>query len=105
MIAWPCSSECLIIWTNLMRKTALWTLAVFAGAAAAQAHASALESSMLRADETPPGCQQITGAYPAGPKADALYRYKVYRSVLPAVTDRQLESFDCAGQKGTVYFF
>jgi hypothetical protein len=67
--------------------------------------AGPLDRYLLRPDDLPALCRPTGGFYPVNEKTDLFYQYKVYRSVLPAALERHAQSFDCAGQKGTVYFF
>src|SRR5689334_20425079 len=64
-----------------------------------------LDPYLLRPGDLPALCHLTSGFYPVNDKTDLFWQYKVYRSVLPPATERHAQSFDCAGQKGTIYFF
>lgn len=67
--------------------------------------AGPLDPYLLRPGDLPAPCHSTSGFYPVNEKTDLFYQYKVYQSVLPPALERHAQSFDCAGQKGTIYFF
>jgi hypothetical protein len=82
-----------------------FSIVISSFAAASFATATPLEPFLLRSSDLPGGCAQVTGQYPTGPKIESLYQYKTYQSVLPKAADRHAQSFNCAGERGTVYYF
>src|SRR5579864_67551 len=67
--------------------------------------AGPLDPYLLLPGDLPAQCHPMSEFYPVNEKTDLFYQYKVYRSVLPPALERHAQSLDCAGQKGTVYFF
>ncbi len=64
-----------------------------------------LESVLIHPSDLPTSCQPVAGFFPLNEKIDRFYQYKAYASALAPVVDRHAQSFDCSGQKGTLYFF
>src|SRR5262249_38757721 len=64
-----------------------------------------LEPYLLTSADRPAECQPANGLFPLNEKVSLFYDYQVYRIAVPKVLERHAQSFDCAGQKGTLYFF
>lgn len=64
-----------------------------------------LERYLIGPADLPADCQRLQGLFPLNDKVSKFYEGKAYRSVVPAPSDRHAQSFDCGGQKGTIYFY
>jgi hypothetical protein len=69
------------------------------------AHARELERYLIGPEDLPSNCQRLTELFPLNEKVSKFHEGTVYRSVVPAPIDRHTQSFDCDGQKGTLYFY
>jgi hypothetical protein len=65
-----------------------------------------LDAAMLKRPEIPKECSAIDGNYPIDLQTTILYeRYDTYKQLLPPLSGRQAQSFQCGPQKGTIYYF
>jgi hypothetical protein len=71
---------------------------------ASPAQSRELGRYLIQPEDLPAACQRIGGFYPINEKIPIFYDSKVYRTVIPSPVDRHAQSFDCGGQKGTIYF-
>ncbi len=62
-------------------------------------------SILLKQDEVPPGCTIVDGAFAADVQTQVLYDYGAYEGFLPAPQAKAHQSFECDGQKGTLFYF
>jgi hypothetical protein len=70
------------------------------------ADTNALDAALLKGAEIPKECKDIGGEYPADIQTSILYkRYDIYKGTLPPLTAKTAQSFECRGQKGTIFYF
>jgi len=62
-------------------------------------------ASMIQPEELAPACKPVDGMFPTDLQTRILYDYQAYKGFLPPTEDKQYQSFDCEGQKGTVFYF
>jgi len=62
-------------------------------------------ASMIQAGELAPACKLADGMFPTDLQTRILYDYQAYKGFLPPTEDKQYQSFDCEGQKGTIFYF
>ncbi len=67
--------------------------------------AASAQSFELSTGEIPAGCRLISGIYLAGPKTGMLYDYKRYAIVLPPLSSKSAQSFQCGSQRGSLLVF
>lgn len=72
---------------------------------ASVARASLRDYRLASTDFPPATCHWISGTYAIGPRPDLFYDYTKYAGVLPPLVHKDLESFECNGQKGTLYYY
>ncbi len=60
---------------------------------------------LLRKDDVPSACKPVEGTFPVDLQTDILWDYRAYEGLLPAPRSKQHQSFDCEGQKGTLFYF
>src|SRR5687768_10838847 len=73
--------------------------------AGSSAQARELDRYLIGPVDIPAGCTRISEVLPLNDKITKFYEGKVYRAVVPAPSDRHAQSFECSGEKGTLYFF
>jgi len=64
-----------------------------------------LKEIVYPAGSAPAGCQSTSGLYPINERVGHVWAYEKYAVVMPSYRQKQAQSFDCSGQKGTVYFY
>ena len=65
-----------------------------------------LDAAMLKPLEIPKECKAIDGKYPTDLQTKILYeRYDIYKGILPPLSGKQVQSFQCGRQKGTIFYF
>src|SRR5262245_38877112 len=89
----------------MLPSTLLRAITLVAVVACSLAHARDLDRYLMGPADLPPGCQRLSELFPLNDKVSKFYEGKAYRSVVPAPVDRHAQSFDCGGQKGTLYFY
>jgi hypothetical protein len=87
------------------RRALLGLLFLMAGLTEGPVYAGPLTPYFLYPADLPVSCSSIPGLFPVQEKVALFYEYKVYRRSLPKLIDRHAQSFECEGQKGTLYFF
>jgi hypothetical protein len=90
---------------DLLKSILSRAIVMVAVLACSSVHARELDRYLLGPADLPSGCQRISELFPLNDKVAKFYEGKVYRSVVPAPVDRHAQSFDCDGQKGTLYFY
>lgn len=60
---------------------------------------------LLSPAEIPASCQLMPGLFPVGAKTIALYEYREYAVVLPRRVHKEVQSFECNGQRGSLFYF
>src|SRR5579871_3657183 len=71
----------------------------------APAFAAGIKDVILSPDKLPSGCKTIDGQYPVDIQISILYDYKVYKDLLPELADKLAQSFECDGEKASLFFF
>jgi len=62
-------------------------------------------SILLKQDEVPPGCKLVDGTFATDLQTEILYDYSAYKGHLPVPRRKDHQSFECDGQKGTLFYF
>lgn len=60
---------------------------------------------LLASTDVPAACKPVDGTFPVDLQTAILWDYSAYEGLLPQPRTKQHQSFECEGQKGTLFYF
>jgi hypothetical protein len=87
------------------RVAAFVLLSVAIAAPGARAAGEGNASVVLNRDELPAECKVVDGVFATDLQTEILYDYGAYERLLPTPRRKEHQSFDCGGQRGTLFWF
>jgi len=64
-----------------------------------------LQNVLIPDASLPSDCRRSANLYPLNDRVTKIWNYRTYAMVLPPYKRKEARSFDCGGQKGTLYYF
>jgi hypothetical protein len=63
-------------------------------------------SVQLLSADLPSSCKEVDGSYPVDVQTEILFDWPpMYQKMLPPLKGKRVQSFECAGVKGSIYYF
>jgi hypothetical protein len=81
-------------------------MTLFSQAATPEGTRDGTTSVQLLSADLPSGCKEVDGSYPVDIQTEILYDWPpMYQKMLPPLKGKRVQSFECAGVKGSIYYF
>jgi Tfp pilus assembly protein PilF len=88
-----------------LRVAAFVLLSITIPAPGARAAGEGNASVVLNRDEVPVECKVVDGIFATDLQTQILYDYSAYEGLLPVPRRKEHQSFECGGQRGTLFWF